>query len=248
MQLSVFIRVLAVGGAMIAAVGSATSNQQPAPTGYYPTAQPAQQQQQPGMYAPSAHGAPPSVDPRSGARPCETFCDKVVQCDLAVGADCMQQCRDSKLEEQDDGPRVLHDLAQSDCTRIAQLAGPQTTANQNPAKQTPANTTPVTAKQTPAHAPADPANSGVSTGDSSQKRTQWVCNAMGSWQKCEQNFQCWPQTTMMMGFGSTEALARVSAESQCSTAMTRLMSVNFTYRTNVTSRCRAISCSPPNAK
>jgi hypothetical protein len=81
------------------------------------------------------------------------------------------------------------------------------------------------------------------------KRTQWVCNATGWWQKCEtSSYACYSQSSMAMGFGSTEATARVSAETECNTAMMRLMSVNFTYRTSVTSRCKAVSCSPPNAK
>lgn len=82
-----------------------------------------------------------------------------------------------------------------------------------------------------------------------EKRTQWVCNATGWWQKCESaGYPCYAQSSMMLGFGTNEPAARVSAETLCNTAMSRLMSVNFTYRTSVTQRCKAVSCSPPNSR
>ena len=97
--------------------------------------------------------------------------------------------------------------------------------------------------------PAPPAEEPVAANAPAEKRTQWFCTATGWWQKCETNsYACYSQMTTMSGFGSTEPLARSSAESMCNTSMSRLMSVNFTYRTSVTQRCKALKCSPPNAR
>jgi hypothetical protein len=242
MQLSSLVRVLIVGGAVAAAAGSATSTQQQ-PTGYYPRPQ----QQQAGAppapqagdpYAQNQTTAPPATSP------CEAFCNNVVRCDLGPASDCMQQCRTSNLEQQQNGPAMLADLAQASCERLAQLSQDQAPQpEQQPAPQP---------EQKPTPQPSTSNSDTSKSADSSNipaKRTQWVCNATGWWQKCEtQGYTCYPQSTMMLGFGSTESAARVSAETECNTAMMRLMSANFAYRTNITTRCRAMSCSAPNSR
>lgn len=232
MQYSTWLRLVVAGGAVVATIGSATSNQQPQPTGYYPQAQAA-----PGQpAAPPPPEAAPAPPPVAAAGSCDAFCDHVAQCNLGTVADCVRQCRESKLEQQQNGPELLTELSQASCDRLSELA-------QAPAQQPAPQPAPQPAQQ-PAPQPAPAQTSSIPA-----KRTQWVCNATGWWQKCESNgFTCYPQTTFMLGFGSTEPLARVSAETACNTAMTRLMSVNFTYRTSVTQRCKAISCSPPNAR
>ena len=74
----------------------------------------------------------------------------------------------------------------------------------------------------------------------------WSCNAMGSWQKCEsKGFPCYSQMSSAFGFGANEPAARMSAETECTKAMTGVMSANFTYRTSVSSPCRATNCTPP---
>jgi hypothetical protein len=205
MQYTSYLRALVVGGAVVAAVGSATSTQQQQPTGYYPRPQQQQAQAQPQPAAqppPEAQWQPPAPEPQ------------------------WQQPQPPPQSQPPPQPQ--------------QQPQPQP---EPPPAPTPAP--PPTPAPAPAPSPAKDANSGTIPA----KRTQWVCNATGWWQKCEsQGYPCYAQSTMMLGFGTTEAAARVSAEMECNTAMSRLMSVNFAYRTSVSQRCKAGSCSPPNAK
>ena len=188
MQYMAFVRILVVGGACVAALGSATSNG-PQQQGYYP--RPPQQAPYPPPASAPPQGSPPPqpgyYPPAQGAPPADPYAG------VSYGG--------------------------------APYGGYAAPATPPP----PAQPTPPT--QPP------------------QKRTQWVCNATGWWQKCESNgYPCYAQSSTMLGFGTTEAAARVSSETECNTAMSRLMSVNFTYRTSVTQRCKAVSCTPPTSK
>ncbi len=236
MQLPDWLRVVVVGGSVVAVAGSATSNQQ---TGFYPRPQgqqaPGAQAQQPPPQAPAEPGAP-------AAGSCEGFCGQIARCNLGAYDACVQECRTSGAEQEANGPASLAYAAQQSCEQLAAFA-------QQPAQPEPVAAEPDHPTQPepapPAPEPAAPTPAPASEG----KRTQWVCSATGWWQKCEgTSYTCYAQTTTMTGFGSTEALARTSSESLCNTAMSRMMSVNFTYRTSVTQRCKAMQCSPPNAR
>ncbi|MBA3459007.1 MAG: hypothetical protein H0T46_03535 [Deltaproteobacteria bacterium] len=72
---------------------------------------------------------------------------------------------------------------------------------------------------------------------------QWQCSASGGWQKCDpQSSQCTPQSASATGVGQSEVLAREAAETNCGNTMNGMMGASFTFRTSVTSGCRAISC------
>jgi hypothetical protein len=188
------------------------------------------QQAQPAGYYPQAQPQAQQPPPPEPSPPppvaavaegtCQAFCTHVVDCKLETFDSCMRQCHDANFENQQGGAAFLTDLTRTSCERIAELA-----KDPPPAQPT-------------AQPPVD-----------DQKRTQWLCNAQGLWQKCEtKGFQCYPQTTFMLGFGATEALARSNAESVCNSSMSRLMSANFTYRTSVTAPCKTAKCTPPNAR
>jgi hypothetical protein len=220
-------------------------------------------------------GHAPATAPARVAGTCDAFCSEVARCNLAPFSDCVTECRQSGTEQQPNGPAQLTTLAQSSCAQLsawaespppAAHAPEQVAASSQPASQpafqqpSPPPKQPSSAAKSadkPAEKPAEKPSSKPADKPSdkpadkpaySAKRTQWVCNATGSWQRCEaQGYMCFPQTSMALGFGPTEPLARASATSQCSTAMTRLMSANFAYRTSITAPCHVMSCSPPNA-
>lgn len=215
------LRILLLTIALAITLGSTSSNQQAQPSGYYPQAQ--AQPAPPPPAEPQPAPAPAPVAVAEGT--CQAFCTHVVDCKLETFDSCMRQCHDANLENKAGGPAFLTDLSRASCERIAEMAKEQPA---QPAQPTPPEPTP----------PTD-----------DQKRTQWVCNAQGMWQRCEtKGFQCYPQTTFMLGFGPTEPLARSNAESICNSSMSKLMSVNFAYRTSVTAPCKTVKCTPPNAK
>jgi hypothetical protein len=74
---------------------------------------------------------------------------------------------------------------------------------------------------------------------------QWQCSASGGWQRCdEESGRCTPQSASAIGVGQSEPLARSAAETNCTNAMNGMMGASFTFRNNVTSSCRTISCNP----
>ena len=107
------LRVVVVVGAVVAALGSATSTsqQQPAPQ-YGP--RPAQQQAQP-QYT-----------------PCEHACGQVSRCNLQPYDACVAECRRTGTEQQPGGPEQLALITQASCAQLqsamqgAGSAAPQT--------------------------------------------------------------------------------------------------------------------------
>jgi hypothetical protein len=153
-----------------------------------------------------------------------------MRCQVQPYDACMLECAQSGVEQQPGGAAQLYAIARMDCQQIAQMSA----QSRQPAQQQPY----APPQQAPVATQPPPAPGGG--------QRQWQCNATGSWQKCETNgTQCYPQTSSAFGFGATEPLARLAAESQCASAMAGVMSANFTYRTSVSSSCRATSCTPP---
>ncbi|MGN6107815.1 MAG: hypothetical protein ACTHU0_22095 [Kofleriaceae bacterium] len=269
MRIFDLLRITVVGGAVVAAIGSTTS-QQPQQTGYYPRPQQAQQEPPP---PPPAYGSAPAhphgnAQAASPAGTCDALCNQVARCDLAPYDQCIDECRRTGAEQR---PAQLASLAQSSCAQLATLAqspppeqvaaATTTPAAKSSKTSTPSKSTKPSKASTPAKVSSEPSSKPTESSkpkessedaaakSDSTKHTQWVCNAMGSWQKCEtQGYACFPQMSNAIGFGSTEALARMSAQSQCTTAMSRLMSVNFAYRTSVTAPCHVLKCTPPNER
>lgn len=224
MELSSAIRILVVGGAVVAALGSATSNQ-PQPSFFTTPPPPAG--------TPPAPPPAPTTAAAPNAATCDAACARVAACDVTTFDVCMQDCRANQVESTAEGPAQLAAIAGASCAQLTTATEPAATPEPAPAPE-PSPAPPV------APAPAPP------TDDA--QRTQWVCSATGYWQKCDTKNMCFTQMQTSMGFGATEPAAATSAQSMCTSAMSRMMSVNFTYRTRVTSICRKTTCSPPNAK
>jgi hypothetical protein len=195
--------------------------------------------QSPEAYSPAAGSASspqPTVQPQPAAQPqwtpCDYACAQIARCNLEAYPTCGQACKAGGAEHTAAGVERLNRMAQSSCQELAAMAN-QRQWQQPPPAQPPVQS-PVATK-----VPASPR-------PPESHKKPWRCTASGMWQKCDKKQLCSTQSVSQFAFGDNEQLARVSATTQCSTAMTNLMMAsNITSTTSVLVPCSASTCTPP---
>jgi hypothetical protein len=183
--------------------------------------------------SPQGAGAQPA-QPDDGSRPsaaspqgsCETACAQIARCKIQSYQACLQACRRDAVDRQPDGSYRLGLVADANCERLRAV-------RKNGAKP------PV-----PAAAPAASAMNPAAPAQARGSKRLWQCWAMGSWKRsCKLGEFCPTRTQSSFGFGENEMLARTSAETQCTRAMTGLIVASFGGSTVMP--CKATSCKPP---
>jgi hypothetical protein len=227
-------RLLVVMAAMASVLGCRfpRSRSYQSPEAYPPAGGSASSPQQ----VPAAQAAQPQpVQPQWTA--CDTACAQLARCNLQPYPRCDQVCKASGAEQTAAGFERLNRMAQSSCQELASMANQRqwpVPPAQPPPAQPPPVQPPVAAKVPASSHPAD------------AHKKPWRCTASGMWQKCDKKQLCSTQSVSQFAFGENEQLARVSAATQCSTAMTNLMIVNnINYTTSVLVSCSASTCAPP---
>ena len=99
--------------------------------------------------------------------------------------------------------------------------------------------------------PSSPSQSPPSSGQQPSAKAgkgSWACNAVGTYRLCEGAAGSWgrvchPRTATGMGMGATEMAARIFAETNCSSHMTRMIIIgNMGGGGHSVVPCRATSC------
>ena len=208
---------------------------QPAP--YPAPAQPAPYPAQPAPY-PAPAQPPRQAAPAQPAQPhslCEYACGQLARCHMMPYGTCLDRCRETGAEQQPGGPAQLDMIARSSCETIA--AAVQSQQGSNPPSAPTASP--------PARKPAAP------TSPKSPTSPSWMCSAEGTWKDCKAGgFPCNMHSSRANGWGGSEQSARVFAESECSSQMTRMMmlqglNISLHLSIMVVSQCRSTTCTPP---
>jgi hypothetical protein len=157
---------------------------------------------------------------------CEQACHQVSQCGILAFEGCYKQCKDTGAERAN--PQGLQAIAHATCEQLA-AAMPKTPAPATKSEPAPAS----------AAKPAQAQSSG---------KRQWQCWASGSWKSCDSKKpfgSCYTKPHSAFMFGSTEVLARMAAETECNSFMSRMMTASFATRNSIVASCRVTSCTPP---